>query len=117
MIVQETPGLKEGKTLVCEVANQILKAVWERNMYFTEPGSQFRGKQIFWMQYLGQFFISLIFEKSEDNESDKYTRHSPGLEASLSQQAFLEIWNKWGPFHWDLMAFTLNVKNDPQGRK
>ena len=27
------------------------------------------------------------------------------------------IWEKWGPFIWDLMASAANVQKDPQGRR
>ena len=72
------------------------------------------GKQIFWLQYLGQFYIALQYVKSDEIVS-KFTRQSPGLEASLSQHAFNMLWNKWGPFKWDLMASSTNVKKDPIG--
>ena len=49
--------------------------------------------------------------------SDQYTRQSPGLEATLSQHIFNQIWAKWGPFNWDLMASAATVRKDPQGRK
>ena len=117
MIVKEMPDLIKGKTLVCKVDNQVLKAVWERKGTSQNLALNSIGKQIFWMQYLGQFFISLAYVRSEDNKADIYTRQSPGLEASLSKQAFLQIWNKWGPFEWDLMASSSNVQRDPQGRK
>ena len=36
---------------------------------------------------------------------------------SLSYHAFMKIWNTWGPFQWDFMATSANIKKDSQGRK
>ena len=53
--------------------------------------------------------------RSELNISDKFTRESPGLEASLTDQAFREIWDYFGPFQWDLMATFANENKDLKG--
>ena len=66
---------------------------------------------------MGGFHIALEYVKSEDNKADQYTRESPGLEASISYEALLNIWKKWGPFQWDIMASAANVNRDPQGSK
>ena len=117
MLVMEMPDLIKGKTLVCKVDNQVLKAVWERKGTSQNLLLNSIGKQIFWLQFLGKFHINLNYVKSEDNVSDKFTRQSPGLEATLSQHVFSTIWRKWGPFEWDLMASAATVKKDPQGKK
>ena len=75
------------------------------------------GKQIYWLQFLGKFFISLQYVKSAENVSDAFTRQTPGLEATLSQHVFNTLWKKWGPFNWDLMASAATVRRDPQGKK
>ena len=84
MLVTEMPEKLKGKTLVCKVDNQVLKAVWERKGTSKNLMLNNIGKQIYWMQFLGQFYISLNYVRSEENVSDKYTRQSPGLEASLN---------------------------------
>ena len=111
------PQLIKGKTLVCKVDNQVLKAVLERKGTSQNLALNTIGKQIYWLQDLGEFFISVQYVQSEINVADKYTRESPGLEASLSQHHFKQVWDKWGPFDWDLMATSANVKKDPNGRK
>ena len=55
--------------------------------------------------------------RSEENVADKFSREAPGLEVSISHFVFMKIWNKWGPFQWDLMASSANVNKHPQGRK
>jgi len=117
MIITEMPDKLKGKTLVCKVDNQVLKAVWERKGTSKNLMLNKIGKQIYWMQFLGQFYISLNYVRSEENVSDEYTRLSPGLEASLNQHIFNLLWDKWGPFDWDLMASAATVRKDPQGRK
>ena len=97
--------------------NQVLKAVLERKGTFHNLALNSIGKNIFWLQQLGQFHIALEYVKSEDNVADKFTRESPGLEASISHEAFMVIWNKWGPFQWDIMATSANVNRDPKGQK
>ena len=117
MLVSDMPEQIKGKTLVCKVDNQVLKAVWERKGTSQNLMLNNIGKQIFWLQYLGQFYINLQYVRSEENVSDKFTRQSPGLEASLSQHIFNSLWKRWGPFQWDIMASAATVKRDPQGRK
>ena len=117
MLVTEIPEKLKGKTLVCKVDNQVLKAVWERKGTSKNLMLNNIGKQIYWMQFLGQFYISLNYVRSEENVSDEYTRQSPGLEASLNQHLFNLLWDKWGPFDWDLMASAATAKKDPQGKR
>ena len=52
---------------------------------------------------------------SADNRADIFIRQSSGLEAALHRDKFLELWSKWGPFQWDLMASAANVRRKPQG--
>ena len=117
MLVTEMPDKLKGKTLICKVDNQVLKVVWERKGTSKNLMLNNIGKQIYWMQFLGQFYLTLNYVRSEENVSDKYTRQSPGLEASLNQHLFKLIWNKWGPFKWDLMASAATAKKDPQGKR
>ena len=117
MIITEMPDKLKGKTLVCKVDNQVLKAVWERKGTSKNLMLNKIGKQIYWMQFLGQFYISLNYVRSEENVSDEYTRQSPGLEASLNQHIFNLLWDKWGPFDWDLMASAATARKDPQGKR
>ena len=74
------------------------------------------GKQIYWLQQLGEFALRLEYVKSKDNVADPFTRQSPGLETSLSSAYFMKIWKLMGPFQWDLMAFWVNVNKNPTGR-
>jgi len=117
MLVSEFRDKIKGKTLVCKIDNQVLKAVLERKGTSQNLNLNSIGKQIFWLQYFGGFHIALEYVRSEDNKADKFTRESPGLEASISHESFMHIWEKWGPFQWDLMASAANVNKDPRGLK
>ena len=116
MMVNQVPHEIQGKTLLCKVDNQALKAVMERreashNFFLNQVG-----KRIFWLTEIGQFHLALQYVKSEDNDSDSLTRQSPGLESSLSKLFFKKIWDNFGPFKWDLMAFSANVNHNLQGK-
>ena len=116
MMVKELPLQRRGKTLLCKVDNQSLKAIIEKKGSTKMLALNDIGKQIFWMQQLGDFHLQLEYVKSELNVSDPFTRQPPGLEASLSRHCFLMIWKKFGPFQWDLMAQTSNVNRDDKGK-
>ena len=65
MIVSEMPSLVQGKTLVCHIDNQALKAVYERkgtshNLELTDIG-----KKIYWLQRAGGFSVKLEYVQSE----------------------------------------------------
>jgi len=65
MLVSDMPEQIKGKTLVCKVDNQVLKAVWERKGTSQNLMLNNIGKQIFWLQYLGQFYINLQYVRSD----------------------------------------------------
>ena len=115
MITKEMPDLVMGKTLVCKIDNQALKAVLERKGTSHNLALNNVGKQIYWLQEGGQFHIALQYVESENNVSDKFTRQSPGIETSLTPAFFKKIWDNLGPFQWDLMASQTNVNRDPRG--
>ena len=117
MLVIDMPEQIKGKTLICKVDNQVLKAVWERKGTSQNLMLNKIGKQIYWLQFLGKCYISLQYVKSAENVSDTFTRQTPGLEVTLSQQIFNILWKKWGPFNWDLMASAATVRRDLQGKK
>jgi hypothetical protein len=94
MLVIDMPQQIKGKTLVCKVDNLVLKAVWERKGTSKNLMLNNIGKQIYWLQFLGKFYISSQNVKSEENVSDKFTRQSPGLEATLTQHLFNLVWKK-----------------------
>ena len=98
MLLNAVPQKIKGKTLVCKIDNQALKAVLEREGTSRNLFLNNTGKQIFWIQQWGDFNISLTYAPSEDNKADPYTRQSSGLEACLNQQSFLKIMEQVGFF-------------------
>ena len=115
MLVTESLEEIQGKTLVCKVDNQSLMAIMERKGSTRMLALNHIGKQIYWLQQLGEFSLKLEYVKSENNRADIFTRQSPGLETSLSNADFQRIWDKMGPFDWDLMATSANVNVTPSG--
>ena len=116
MLVNEMPEQIKGKTILCKVDNQALKAIIEKKGSTRMLPLNEIGKQIFWMQQAADFFLRLEYVRSELNVADTYTRQSPGLEASISQKAFQRIVNRMGPFQWDLMASSANVNRGLDGK-
>ena len=92
MMVIDLPEDIKGKALVCKVDNQSLKAVIERKGSTRIVALNSIGKQIYWLQQLGDFALRLEYVKSENNVADVCTRQSPGLEASLNACYFWKIW-------------------------
>jgi len=115
MLVMESLKDIQGKTLVCKVDNQSLMAVMARKGSTRILALNQIGKQIYWLQQLGEFSLRLEYVKSENNRADIFTRQSPGLETNLSNVYFQRIWTKMGPFDWDLMATSANVNVTPLG--
>ena len=116
MMVKESPQELQGKTLVCKIDNQSLKAVLEKKGTSHNLALNQVGKEILWLTQQGQFHMDLEYVESKNNVADKFTRQSPGLEASLTREYFLKIWDKLGPFTWDLMASNSNVNKDLDGK-
>ena len=97
MLVLELPQEIKGKTLVCKIDNQSLKAVMERKGSTRVIALNSIGKQIYWLQQWGEFALRLEYVNSQDNIADIFTRQSPGLEASLSVIYLRKIWDDFGP--------------------
>ena len=76
MLVTEFPLQIQGKQIICNIDNQVLKVVWEGKGTSKNLMLNNIGKQIYWLQFLGKFYIY------------KFTGQSPGLEATLSQHIF-----------------------------
>ena len=115
MLVVESLHEIQGRTLVCKVDNQSLMTVMARKESTRILALNQIGKNICWLQQLGEFSLRLKYVKSEDNRADIFTRQSPGLETSLTNAYFQRIWAKMGLFDWDLMATSANVNVTPLG--
>ena len=116
MMVNDSPQDLQGKTLICKIDNQALKAVLEKKGTSHNLELNRVGKEIFWLTQIGQFHLDLEYVESKNNVADKFTRQSLGLEASLTKQYFMKVWDNLGPFSWDLMASKANVNKDLEGR-
>ena len=90
MIVYKMPEHIQGKCLICKVDNMTLKAVLERQGTSANLALNNIGKQIFWLQQLGDFHMSVQYVPSEQNKADAYTRQNPGLETSLNKSHSLD---------------------------
>ena len=77
----------------------VLKAVLERQGTSANLALNDIGKQIFWLQHLGDFNIALSYVHSKENRAHIYTRQSSGLEATLKLHIFLKICISWFYLH------------------
>ena len=114
MLLQQAPEKIKSKTLICKVDNLVVKDVIERkgtsaNFILTNVG-----KEIFWIQQAGDFHMLLSYVSSQENKADEFTRQHSSLETTINRKVFLTLWEKWGPFSWDLMASAANVQKTPQ---
>ena len=105
-----------GRTLLCKVINQALKAIIEKKESTRMFPLNKMGKQIFWMQQSTEFFLQLEYAKSEVKIADKCTRQSHGLQSSISEEAFQHITKQLEPFQWDVMASSSNFNTDSYGK-
>ena len=97
MMVEESPKELYGKTLICKIDNQSLKAVLEKKGTSHNLALNQVGKEILWLIDKGQFHLGLEYVESKHNVADKFTKQSPGLEASLSsKEYFRRIWDNFG---------------------
>ena len=63
MLVNEMPEQIKGKTILCKVDNQALKAIIEKKGSTRMLPLNEIGKQIFWMQQAADFFLRLEYVK------------------------------------------------------
>ena len=116
LLIEEFPTQLKGKTLMCKIDNQVLKAVIERKGTSQNLALNNIGKQIYWLQQMGQFYISLQYVKSQLNVADKFTREAAGLEVSISHFVFMKIWNKWGLLNGILWLRLLMLTKTLRGK-
>ena len=116
LIVKEIPHELYGKTLICKVDNQALMAVLERKGTSHNVALNTIGKHFFLLQHQVQFHMALEYVKSKKNVADKFTKQSPGLEASITPLYCKKFWDNLGPFSWDLRASSANINRDSQNK-
>ena len=80
MLLQQAPERIKGKTLICKVDNLVVKDVIERkgtsaNLILTNVG-----KEMFWIQQVGDFHMLLSYVSSQENKADEFTQHQSSLE-------------------------------------
>ena len=79
MMVEESPKELYGKTLICKIDNQSLKASLEKKGTSHNLALNQVGKEIFWLtdKGPGQVHLDLEYVESKHNVVDKFTRQSP----------------------------------------
>ena len=93
MMVEESPKEVYGKTLICKIDNQSLKAILEKKGTSHNLALNQVGKEIFWLtdKGPGQVHLDLEYVESKHNVVDKFTRQSP-------RQRLVQLKNTSGEF-------------------
>ena len=76
MIINKIPEQIQGKCIICKVDNMTLKAILERQETSANLNLNSIGKQIFWLQQLGDFHMSVEYVQSKQNRADIYARQN-----------------------------------------
>ena len=74
-------------------------------------------KRLFWLQIEFSFELKLELVESKLNLADHFTREDVLNDLRLTNKFYFQVWNRFGPFQWDIMASSVNVKTDTLGKK
>ena len=73
-------------------------------------------EQLFWVKVDCKCMITPIWWDTKANwEADGVTRVLKDDDWRLCREAFLQVWDRFGPFDMDLMASSVNVQSTPSG--
>jgi hypothetical protein len=114
LVHQYGPQLS-GKTVCCQIDNQAVLAIMKRKGTGKVPLITEIGKKLFYLQQALDFTLHIEYVPSRENLADSLTRQNAWLDISMDRQAFLKVWENYGPFKWDLMASAANVMKDFHG--
>ena len=98
-MVWEMSDQIRGRTLLCKVDNQALKAIIEKKGSTRMLPLNKMGKQIFWMQQSTEFFLQLEYVKSEVNVADKYTSSLMASSQVFLRKLFSILLASWNLFN------------------
>ena len=110
------PNLLTGKKIVVHVDNQTLHSIFNRGGSSKQSFITAICKNLFWLQIHNRFHLDIQWVPSERNQADSMTREQVQNDILLNNNAFLELWKRFGPFHMDLMASSTNTQRDPSGK-
>jgi hypothetical protein len=74
-------------------------------------------KTLFWLQIDFSFELKLELVDSENNLADSFTREDTLNDLRLTNKYYFKIWDAFGPFTYDIMASSSNVKCNTVGEK
>ena len=74
-------------------------------------------KRLFWLQIEFSFELKLELVESKLNLADHFTREDVLNDLRLTNKFYFQVWDRFGPFQWDIMASLVNVKTDTLGKK
>ena len=74
-------------------------------------------KTFFWLQIDYSFELKLELVESKLNQADPFTREDAINDLRLTNKYYFKIWEAFGPFKYDIMASSSNVKSNELGER
>ena len=72
--------------MIWKIDNQSLEAALEKKGTTRNLALNQVGKEFFWLTDMRQFHLDLEYVQSKNNAACKFSRQTPGLEASLTKE-------------------------------
>ena len=108
--------IKDGRVL-CRVDSKVLYDVYYNEGTTSNEFLTDICKRLFWLQIEFSFELKLELVESKLNLADPFTREDVLNDLRLTNKFYFQVWNRFGPFQWDIMASSVNVKTDTLGKK
>ena len=110
------PQQIEGAGVLCRVDSQVLFDTYNNqgsnnNMFITNVC-----KELFWLQINFAFMLKLELVESKLNLADPFTREDRLNDLRITNKIYFQVWDRFGPFEYDIMASSSNVKCDTLGK-
>ena len=74
-------------------------------------------KDLFWLQIKFAFMLKLELVEFKFNLADPFTREDRLNDLRITNKIYFQVWDRFGPFEYDIMASSSNVKCDTLGKK
>ena len=111
------PSEIEGKKVLCRVDSKVLFDIYNKQGSSSNRFITNICKTLFWLQIDFSFELKLELVDSENNLADSFTREDTLNDLRLTNKYYFKIWDAFGPFTYDIMASSSNVKCNTVGEK
>ena len=105
------------RRVLCKIDSKVLFHTYNNQGSTTNGFITDICQQLFWWQLDYSFELKLELVESKLNLADPFTREDSMNDLRLTNKYYYLIWDKFGPFKYDIMASATNVKCDEKGNK